>query len=170
MRPTSSSRSRDDSPHARAHDGVPSRKRHPTCYALVTLASLAGRTLRLRSRQAESAPARAKSSCYLLLIGRDEGFGYKGFVACGRGVFGRARLKGVHFSGIECAGHFQKQLGKLLGHSHLNQGAASLIVGQVNVRKVRLADRGANRGSDFGIGEVALSQQFTGLFAAEGGM
>ena len=48
-----------------------------------------------------------------------------------------------------------------------NQYAPKLIVGHLYVLEVGLADCLANNAGDFGVGDVALSQEFTGLFAAE---
>ena len=58
----------------------------------------------------------------------------------------------------------------MLGHSHLNQDSPKLIVGRLNVFEIRLADRLANNRRDFGVAEIALSQQFPGLLALEVGV
>jgi len=71
-------------------------------------------------------------------------------------------------SGVEGADHLQEKLGKLLGHSHLREDSAKLIVGQLDILKVRLADRLADRRGDFGISQVPVSMQLAGLFAGGG--
>jgi hypothetical protein len=57
---------------------------------------------------------------------------------------------------------------ELEGAPHLNQDCAELIVGRLHVLEIRLADGLANNGGDFAIADVALSEQFAGLFALDG--
>src|SRR5579859_6381582 len=117
-------------------------------------------------------PLHKRSGYHLLLvlIGRDEGFGYERFVTGWSGVLRAAWFEGSHGSGVEGGGHLEEQAGEWFGHSHLNEEAAHLLVGHLNVFEVGLADGLADNGGNFGVGEIALSLQFTGLLAADGGV
>jgi hypothetical protein len=103
-----------------------------------------------------------------MLIRRHEDVGYESFETGGCGGLRCARFKGVHFPGVEGARHLHEQPGKLIGHSHLHQDGPKLIVGHLYVFEVGFPDCLADSCGDFGVGVVALSQQFVGLFAAEG--
>jgi len=80
----------------------------------------------------------------------------------------RIGIRGAHVTGIQRRGHLKKQADEIVRHSHLNHGGTNLIVGRVDVSKLRLADRFADNGGGFGVVEIALALQFLRLLAAEG--
>jgi hypothetical protein len=69
--------------------------------------------------------------CCLLLVGGDEGLGYEGFVRRWSRVAGSAGFEGPHVSAVQCTRHLEEQSGEIVGHPHLNQRGANLIVGSL---------------------------------------
>jgi hypothetical protein len=77
--------------------------------------------------------------CGLLLISGDERLSDESFKGGWSGVAGSARFERAHVSGVECGAHLEQEAGEIVGHSHLDQSGANLMVGKVDIFQIRFS-------------------------------
>src|SRR5580692_1124042 len=106
--------------------------------------------------------------CGLLLISGDERLSDESFKQGWSGVAGTARFERAHVSRVQCRGHLEQEAGEIVGHSHLHQGGANLIVGEVDILQTRFSDGYADDRGDFAVVEIALAVKLLRLLAPEG--